>query len=192
MSIRKTVAAVMVLGALALLAACGGGSGGQKATSTTAPPAGAATTTSAVTPGSTARPRASTGELDACALVTKAEVEAAIGTTVLDAKPETSAGFAGCSFNDPSAPAFTTVTVSVLTSASASVTRGIYDIGKQNANDPQSVPGLGDDAYWDATLGNLDIAAGTYELNVSIAPLDNADRFAAAKAIAARALARLP
>jgi len=192
MRIPLTVVAVIILGALALFAACGGGSSGQKAASTTAPRTSAATTTTAATPGSTARPQASTGEIDACAIVTKAEVEAAIGTTVLDARPEQSAGFAACSFNDPSQPAFTTVTVSVLTSASASVTRGIYDIGKQNANDPQSVTGLGDDAYWDATLGNLDIAAGTYELNVSIAPLDNADRFAAAKAIAARALARLP
>ena len=204
MSVRRTVmrilgfsaASILVPGALLLLAACGGGgSNGQKSGSTTAPPTKAATSavaTGVSSPRAAASTQASTGEIDVCALVTKAEVEAAVGTTVLDPQPKHFPNYAYCDFNDPAASGLRLVTASVVTGSSASDARDAFDMSKRNASDPQPVAGLGEDAFWDETLGTLNVVKGTYEVSVDVAPIDNLDRLAAAKAVAAKVLGKLP
>ncbi len=176
----------LALGAIALLAACGGGgdgSGGEK----TQPAATKAATTAASQP-TTAAPSST---VDACTLVTKAQIESAVGATVLDPKAEQLANLSSCSFNDPASPIFTVVSVSVFSGASTSDAKEIFDLGKRNANDPQPVTGVGEDAYWDDTLSDLNTVQGKYEITVDV-PGDSADPLAVAKEIAGKVLAKLP
>jgi hypothetical protein len=185
------VGAVMSLAAAVSMAACGGGSGSKSAT---AAPSGDSTTSVSPTTaaGAPTPPQASSGEIDACALVSKSDVEAAIGKTVLDPKPQQFPGLASCDFNDPSAPVFRLAGVNVVTEANASDAQSLFDFGKSNANDPQKVDGVGEDAYWDATLNTLDTVQGKYEISIDVAPDEGVDTLTAAKAIAAKVLANLP
>lgn len=52
--------------------------------------------------------------------------------------------------------------MSVFSAASADDANQIFDTAKRNANDPQAVAGLGEDAFWDATLGTLNVVQGKY------------------------------
>ena len=179
---------VLALGAIVLLAACGGGSDEEK----TQPAATKAATTPAATTGAsqpTTAPPSSA--LDACMLVTKAEIEVAVGTTVLDPKPEQLANLSTCSFNDPATPIFTIASVSVLTGARDGDAREIFDMAKKNGNDPQPVAGVGEDAFWDDTLSDLNVVQGKYEITVDV-PGDSADPLSVAKEIAGKVLAKLP
>lgn len=181
-----------MLSAALLLSACGGG-GNTSTGEKTQPPAGAATAATARTsPAPTAQPSPAGAEIDPCALVTKAEIEAAVGTAVLDPKSERLANLASCSFHDPAAPIFSLASVTVFAAASESDAREIFDLAKGNAADVQEVDGLGDDAYWDDILGTLQVLEGTYEISVDVASGEGADQRRAAEDIAARALSRLP
>ncbi|MBI5284530.1 MAG: DUF3558 family protein [Chloroflexi bacterium] len=176
----------LALGAVALLAACGGdgdGSGGEK----TQPAATKAASTAASQPTAAA----SSSTLDACTLVTKAQIESAVGATVLDPKPEQVANLSSCSFDDPTSPIFSVVTVSVLTGARDGDAREIFDLAKKNGNDPQAVAGLGEDAFWDDVLSDLNIVQGKYEITIDV-PGDSADPLSVAKEIAGKVLAKLP
>ena len=189
---RAVIAAPLaMLSALLLLSACDGG-GTTSTREKTQPPTKTATTAATRTsPASTAQAPAG-AEIDACALVTKAEVETAVGATVLDPKPERLANLASCSFNDSAAPVITAVSVNVFVAASESDAREIFDLAKRNAADVQEVDGLGDDAYWDDILGTLQVLQGTYEMSVDVASSEGADQKRAAEDIAAKALSRLP
>ncbi len=125
-------------------------------------------------------------------MVTKAGVEAAIGTAVLDPKPSHFPNYDYCDFNDPTASGLRLVTASVVTGSSAADVKDAFDTAKGNASSPQAVAGLGDEAFWDDALGSLNIAQGTYLVSVDVAPIDNLDRVAAAKAVAAKVLGELP
>jgi hypothetical protein len=186
------VGAVASLAAAVSVAACGGGSGSKSPTA--AAPSGESTASASPTTaaGAPTPPQASSGDLDACALVSKADVEAAIGKAVLDPKPQQFPGLASCDFNDPSASAFRLAGVNVVTEASSSDAQSLFDFGKSNANDPQQVDGVGEDAYWDATLNTLDTVQGKYEITIDVAPDEGVDTLTAAKAIAAKVLANLP
>ena len=189
---RAVIAAPLaMLSAALLLSACGGGntSTGDK-TQPAAKAATAATTRTSPTPTAQASPTGA--EIDPCALVTRAEVEAAVGATVLDPKPERLANLASCSFHDPAAPIFSLASVNVFAAASESDAQEIFDLAKGNAADVQEVDGLGDDAYWDDILGTLQVLEGTYEISVDVASGEGADQRRAAEDIAARALSRLP
>jgi len=182
---------VISLAAAASMAACGGGSGSKSPTSA---PSGESTASASPTTAADAPtpPQASSGDLDACALVSKADVEAAIGKTVLDPKAQQFPGLASCDFNDPTSPVFRLAGVNVVTEASSSDAQSLFDFGKSNANDPQKVDGVGEDAYWDATLNTLDTVQGKYEITIDVAPDEGVDTLTAAKAIAAKVLANLP
>jgi hypothetical protein len=177
-----------------LLAACGGGSNDATPTSAPATAAAGDTTPAAdATAGAPATPpQASSGEIDACTLVSKAEVEAAIGTTVLDPKPQQFPNLSSCDFNDPATPVFRLASVTVVTEPSGDGARSLFDLGKSNANDPQTIDGIGEDAYWDETLSTLDTLKGKYEVSVSVSPGEGVDKLTAAKAIAAKVVANLP
>jgi hypothetical protein len=134
-------------------------------------------------------------QVHACALVTKAEVEAAVGTPVLAGVEEQLPQHSGCGFGDPDAPkiggkvVFRLVSVSVLTFATPSAAHDVFVMGKGNAATPQAVTGVGDEAFWDALLHTLWVRKGKYELSIDV---PKAGGLAAAKAIAAKALTQLP
>jgi hypothetical protein len=189
---------------LVLLAACGGGNeestttpaGTRAPTATQAPtetqsaeatesPAAEATQTA------TEAPQASGGEIDPCSLLTKAEVEAAIGTSVTEPEPEETANLVACNYNDPSTPIFHLVSVTVLIGANADEASDLYELAKDNAAEAQTVGGLGDDAFWDSVFNGLEVLKGKYDFRIDVSP-DDGDELAIAKDLAAKALDRLP
>ena len=177
-------------------AACGGGDDGNGDNSAepaaTQPVADEPTNvpTDDASPTSAAPPEEA--ELDVCGLVTKAEVEAALGVPVLDGEPQQAANLFTCSFNDPEAPIFTAAGVAVFVAENDDDANEVYELAKSNAAEVQEVDGLGEAAYWDATLNTMQILQGRYEISIDVAADDGLDQLAAAKAIAAQALSRLP
>jgi hypothetical protein len=136
------------------------------------------------------------GQVKACALLTKAEVEAAIGRQVTAPLEEQVAQLSGCRFGDPEAPVmngrplFAHVSVSALTFASPAAADDVFELGRRNAAAVQTVAGLGDEAFWDDILHTLWVRKGRYELELEVAK--DLGGVTAAKALAAKALARLP
>jgi hypothetical protein len=121
-----------------LLTACGGDSDQTSSTSAPAAPTDPAATTERPATTTTA-PAA----LDACALVTKAQAEALIGTTLQDALPVNNADVSSCTYpGDPTGP---TAQVEVFIGAGA---KKYYD---DDATVLQhafaDVPGLGDESH---------------------------------------------
>jgi hypothetical protein len=131
----------------------------------------------------------------ACTLLTKAEVEAAIGRKVTAPLEEQLPQLSGCRFGDPDAPLmngrplFAHFTVNVLTFDSPAAADQVFEMGKRNAAAAQAVTGLGDEAFWDDILHTLWVRKGKYELELDV-PKDSGG-VTAAKALAAKALARL-
>jgi hypothetical protein len=194
----------LALSGLVLLAACGGNNeestatpaGTRAPTATQAPaetPSAAATESPAAeaTQTATAAPQASGGEIDPCALLTKAEVEAAIDTSVTEPEPEQSANLVACNYNDPNTPIFHLVSVTVLIGGDAAEAKDLYDLAKGNAADAQTVSGIGDDAFWDSVLNGLEVLKGKYDIRIDVSP-DDLDELTAAKDLATKVVDRLP
>jgi hypothetical protein len=123
--------------------------------------------------------------------LTKAEVEAAIGTSVTEPEPEEAANLVTCSYNDPETPLFSLVSVSVLVGEDADQASDVYELAKDNAADAQTVGGLGNDAFWDSVLNGLEVLEGKYDIRIDVSP-DGWDTRAVAEELAAKALDRLP
>lgn len=190
------VASMLALCGVFLFAACGGGDdgdgqdgNGQPAATQPAADEPTSAPTDDAAPTSAAPEEA---ELDVCGLVTKAEVEAALGGPVLDGEPQQAANLFTCSFNDPEAPIFTVAGIGVFVAENGDDAREVYELAKSNAAEVEEVDGVGEAAYWDATLNTMQILYGTYEVSVDVAADDGLDQVAAARAIAVQALSRLP
>jgi hypothetical protein len=195
---------LLAVSGLLLLAACGGGSGestpspgGTQAPAQLRTPAVTSVATGTPTPAGTpsagqtqtpATAQPSAGELDPCALLTKAEVEAAIGTSVVGPTNEVVGPLASCYFNDPQTPVFHTVTVSVLTAEDSGQAREAFGLGREGS---ETVTGIGEDAYWDSVLNGLEVLKGKYDVSVNVSP-DGWDARAVAEELAAKAVDRLP
>lgn len=52
--------------------------------------------------------------------------------------------------------------------------------------------GLGDDAYWDKTFGQLSVLKGSYMVTMWVTPEAKDDPLKAAQTLALKALSRLP
>jgi len=187
MNVRLMLWTSIALGAL-LLVACGGGSS-DNGTSTTAPTTKAGASTTAAKPAATAQSQA---QIDACKLLTKAEVEAASGATIGEPKPESAANLYTCRFEDTAPPNIPVVAVSVLAGIRDGDAKEVFDMAKKNGNDPQTVSGLGEDAFWDDVLHSLNVVKGNYLLSVDVNLLEGGDPQAVAKTMAGKALGRLP
>ena len=192
----------LVLSGLFLLAACGGddeestpSASGTQAPVQTRTPAGTETPVGTPAAGATQTPAAtaepSAGAIDPCALLTKAEVEAAIGTSVTEPEPEEVANLVACSYNDPETPIFSLVSVTVLIGGDANEAKDVYELAKGNAADAETVAGIGDDAFWDGILNGLEILKGKYDVRIDVSP-DGLDELTAAKDLAAKVVDRLP
>jgi hypothetical protein len=139
--------------------------------------------------------------VDACTLLTKADVESLAGKAVLAGRKEEAGPLVTCSFDDPTAPQVGGRAISqVLTLAVMTGQEGAYyagasaqakdslEIARKNSASDETVAGLGDAAYWDKILRRLSLASGRYLVTVSVQ--DN--NLTVAKAAAVKALAKLP
>jgi hypothetical protein len=134
--------------------------------------------------------QAGAGSLDACSLLTAAEVQTATKKPVLVPAKSQVANLASCGFGDPKDVTSKVVDLNVLVATNAADARKALSIAKSNAADVLPVAGLGDEAYWDKFLRTLRVAKGRYQLDLV---LDSAaGGLEAAKTLAAKALPRLP
>lgn len=176
--------------ALLLLSGCGGGD---------SPPAAArASASPAVTPAA-AEPFS---PVDACALLTKAEVEALVGKTVLEPRKEAVANLVTCSYGDPAAPKVgerslsQVLTLSVFTgqegayyAGPAAQAKDAYEQTRKNADSPEAVSGLGDSAYWNKTFHSLEVLKGRCWLSAGV---ESEAGVEVARKVIGKAIERLP
>jgi len=183
----------IVLAALAvavLTAGCGGDDGGGDGDGDATKPAATQQATQAAT--QPAQPTSAAESVDVCALVTKADVEAAIGAPVLDGKPDQAANLYTCSFAEPEFANISAAGVAVFVELREGEAKEVYDLAKSNAAEVQPVDGIGDEAYWDSILNTMQVLSGKYEISIDVASEEGRDQVAAAKAIGSKAIAGLP
>lgn len=130
------------------------------------------------------------GTLDACSLLTRAEVQTATKKPVLAPAKGQVANMASCGFGDPKDATSKVVDLNVLVAPNAADARRALAIAKSNAADVQPVAGLGDESYWDKYLRTLRVVKGRYQLDLVLD--SEAGGLETAKALAGKALARLP
>jgi hypothetical protein len=181
MKMEARVARVVASLALALCGllplACGdGGSGKTKAAGT-----------SAAVPTARPEPRAPFVPLDACSLLTKAEVEALVGRRAMEPAKEQMANLVTCTFGDPESPKIgSRPSARVLTLGVFTGEEGAYYAGK-NAASSEAVADLGESAYWDGTFKTLSAHKGKYWITAEVeAGLETA------KKVMGKAIERLP
>jgi hypothetical protein len=190
--VNASFRAVLIAGPL-LLAGCG--SGGETEKPAAAP---AAAQSSAPAPA-----QAPYVPVDACTLLTRADVEGMAGKKVLDGRKEELGELVICSFDDPEAPQVggralsQILTVSVMTGREGSYYAGpaaqakdSFAMARKNAAQPEAVSGLGEDAYWDSILRKLSVVKGKYLVDVGVQ--SGGDPAKLARAAATKALERLP
>lgn len=138
--------------------------------------------------------------VDACALLTKAEVEGLLGRPALPGAKEQAANLVTCSFGDPDAPkiggrpASQVLVIAVFTGQEGAYAAGplaqardAYETARRNAASSEPVAGLGESAYWDKTFRTLSAVKGRHFVSVEIdAGIETA------KKAASKALGRLP
>ena len=173
-----------------LLPGCGGGGSRPPAARASASPAAAAAPTAPFTP------------LDACSLLTKADVEALVGKPVREPRKEVVGNLVTCSFGDPASPmvgdrplskllsidAFTGMEGAYYAGAVAQA-KDAYEQTRKNADSAEAVSGLGDSAYWNKPFSTLHALKGRYWLSVEVEREAGLD---VARKAMAKAVARLP
>jgi hypothetical protein len=130
--------------------------------------------------------------IDPCALVTKSEVEAALGRPVKD--PRNVAGQPTCVYDDSMAlpgapnPAGIGINLALYTTGGAQEFSSFRD---RYPAPPTPVPGIGDDAFW--TGGSLYVLRGDFYFDVTMYTSDtDAAKLQTAKNLAQVVLSRLP
>jgi hypothetical protein len=148
-------------------------------------------------------PAASAPPVDACALLTKADVEGVTGKSVVAGRKEDAGPLTTCAFDDPTAPQVggrgisQVLTLAVMTGEAGAYYKGpnsqakdSLEIARKNSASDETVTGLGEVAYWDKILRNLNAASGRYFVTVGVESRD--DGLTVAKAAATKAMAKLP
>jgi hypothetical protein len=171
--------AVPLFAAIVALSACGGGSSKTAASSTapTVPATTAQSTTASTTPTTTAK------TLDSCALVTKAQAEALIGTALVTPVHVSTADVDSCTYSgDPNGP---TAQVEVFIGAGA---KKFYDDDKDVLGHTfTDVPGVGDEAHEEDYT--LFFRKGSTWASLRLTSLDDFSMFKARLEAAAKELA---
>ena len=204
----RAVAAVFFLALLGLLllAACGGGNEGSAATpgGTRTPAATSAATgtrvatstsaaratqtaTAGATRAATATAQASSGEIDPCTLVTKAEAEAVVGQSLGEPAVTITEMLAGCLYTTSD---LESVNVDVLTYDSADDAKSGFQLAIDINHYPE-IEGIGDRAYDSRPIGDITVLKGKYELSIDVSTGEQ-DEFEVAKDLASKAVERLP
>ena len=127
--------------------------------------------------------------LDACTLITKAEVDAATKHVVAPGAKETVANLSTCGFADPKLPVLKPVSLSVLATPTAADAKKAYEIAKSNAASVEAVAGVGEQAYWDKYLHTLRTTKGKYQVDLTVD--GDFGGLVAAKLLLVKALTRL-
>ncbi|MDO8614846.1 MAG: hypothetical protein Q7T33_03795 [Dehalococcoidia bacterium] len=189
-----SAAVVTVLVMLALAAACGGddeeaetgGDGPEPTTTREAGPTGAERTAAA-----TAEPPGNGGSaaaIDACALITREEVEAAVGKSVGDGESQNTPPVFGCTYRSAD---FDLVHVAVVVWDSAEQAGDVFQLAIDN-NDYPEIEGIGDRAYDARPLFGITVLNGKYEVSVDVISGGDEDEFELAKDLVKKAVDRLP
>jgi hypothetical protein len=148
------------------------------------PPKSPATTPAASAPSQSAASapgaRATTGaSIDACSLVTKAEVEAVLKQPVQEPAKSQDGNITNCKFG--------TFWVSLTTGSDVATAKQDHEFNKTvTSAAQQAVPGLGDDAFWNERVQGLWVLAGANQFSIQRAP-----NVQAATELARKALERL-
>jgi len=142
------------------------------------------------------------GVIDACSLLAKAEVEAAVGHPVLAPRREQVLNTSTCFYGDPQAPPeklepSPIVSVSVFVGGMEEHFPGFpmeakdaFEMEKKNTATPQPIGAFGDDAYWEESRRALMLRRGNYMIEIKLQP--DAGGQSAAKILATKVLERLP
>jgi hypothetical protein len=146
-------------------------------------------------PAAAAPPRTPFVPVDACSLLTKAEVEALVGTPAMEPTKEQAANLVTCAFGDPESPRVgdrpltQVLTLAVFTAEEAAYYAGAvaqardsYETARKNAASSEAVAGLGENAYWDKVFKTLHAHKGRYWITAKAGGLEAA-RKAVEKAI---------
>ena len=136
-------------------------------------------------------------QLDACALLSRADVEAATAQTVREPERENAANLYTCKYGDATKPLLNgksldpVVSVGVFVGDTPAAAKWVQDFARSNAVVAvQPVTGVGSDAFWIDSDRGLQTIKGRYKVDVDIAA--DAGGLAAAKALAIKVLAKLP
>lgn len=153
------------------------------------------------TPMPTTTPFSFGAKVDACSLVTKQEVEAAIGHKVL--APEKDEEANSCYFGDPEGgvedghAVSQLVTVTVFAAGPGEIRDGVaaaardaFEAAKKNATSVQALNDIKDEAYWDEVMGSIHVVKGNYSIEINIA--SETPTLAAARKLVEKVLAKLP
>ena len=177
----RIVGYLTVLGACVLLAACGGSN--ETTGSATASPTQSTAATGANS--SATRPPAVTP--DPCSLLTKAEVEAALGAPISE---PTQSGIGTpnviCDFRGQ---AQTGVLLLVNNGSTSAGAKRIFDASRRDTY--PEVAGLGESAYWQENSGGIHVLKGSFVVNLDVRPPAGKDRLAFARELATKVLVRL-
>ncbi|MBI2953355.1 MAG: hypothetical protein HYY30_03510 [Chloroflexi bacterium] len=183
------LALLVALGAALFLVACAGSSTGTTAGGQTTPAQGAVPPTSAPATAKTSAP-AGQASPEACPVLTRQEVEAALSKPVLPADVLITEGYLiSCSFRDKERPALSLVSVIVQSGSQAKLG---YQTRKSLATDQKSVTGLGDDAFWEESDDNLEVLMGDNAVVLTIDDEAAGDRPKVAQGLTKKVLERLP
>jgi hypothetical protein len=172
---------------------CGKGEGARSKPSASASKSSSAAGTAAT------QPRQPFVPLDACSLLSKADVEGLVGKPVMEPARDTAGNLSSCYFGEPGSPMAGTrpinsaLTLSVFTGVEGGYYAGAvaqardgYEQTRKNADETEAVAGLGDSAYWEKGFKSLEVLKGKYWLSA------HAESLETAKKAMARAIAKLP
>jgi hypothetical protein len=154
-----------------------------------------ATTKPAATPvaAATAQKSSASAQInsDACLLLTNQEVEAVLGKTVEPVNMSQPPAMYDCEYTIPDKKPLKYAGFA-FTAIDQAQAKAAYEMQKAAATKPEPVTGLGDDAYWNDTMGALGILKGKYDVTLSVSVVATEDRLKAAKELAGKLLGRLP
>ena len=119
--------------------------------------------------------------VDACTLLTRAEVEGILGRPALAGVKEQAANLVTCSFGDPDAPkiggrpAAQVLAVAIFTGEEGAYAGGpvaqardAFEAARRSAASAEPVAGVGETAYWDKTFRTRSALKGRHFLSIEI------------------------
>jgi len=174
-----------------------GCSSADKTESSSTTPAEAANT------ATTARAKTPFVPLDACTLLSKADVEAITKKSTGEPAKQTVANLVTCDFPDPTSAKLQNgqsldkvLSLAVFTGEEGAYAGGptaqakdTFEIARKNSASDEKVNGLGQNAYWDKLLHTLHVYKDRYELEVTV---DTQFDLKVAQSAAEKVVAKLP